>query len=420
MTHKIVSSLLAVAAITAAPIAWAQVTINPTTRTVTTSNFTVTWNTGVDTEAITALDWLGGSNLTGTTDLDTCGIVQYLGNAWAPPDPQSGGFVLVGGGTVTPAGTVAWSAQILPSGAAQVVLNSNSTNCPPSSAGINVQTTYRFADPTGSAVSWFAVQRVFDFTSTTFAHDFRPYVPRLLMGSGYTEVLYPSIGGTLAVIDAASCDSGCTGPVSAPGAAPLSPAWASAEGWFAIHNPTTLQGVVVRRVQSSDPQGSPITAQLWIDNDGGPPATNASSFLLMNPSAGFTGGLVTEAEMLCFYNSAIWTPSLTPPAGCRNAPVTLSPASLTFAGQAVGAAGSAKTTTLKNIGAAAVIIAGIAANGNFAQTNNCPGSLAAGATCTIDVVFKPSATGIRSGSVSIFDGVSSQVLSLAGLGLATP
>jgi len=93
----------------------------------------------------------------------------------------------------------------------------------------------------------------------------------------------------------------------------------------------------------------------------------------MNPPAGVTGALVTEAQTLCFYKSTICPPSLIPPVGCLNAPVTLAPA-----------------------------------------------SLAAGATCTIDVVFKPSATGIRSGSVSIFDGVSSQVLSLAGLGLATP
>jgi hypothetical protein len=411
-----------VAAISAAQIAFAQVTINPTTRTVTTSNFTVTWNTGVDTEAITALDWLGGPNVTGTSDLDTCGVVQYFGNAWAPPDPESGGFVLVGGGTVTPAGTVAWSGQLLPTGTAQVTLNSNSTNCPPSSAGINVQTTYRFLDPTGSAVSWFEVQRVFDFTSTTFSHDFRPYLPRLLLDSSYTEVLYPSTGGTLAVIDATSCPHGCTGPVSAPGASALSPAWASAEGWFAMHNPTTLQGVVVRRIQSADPQGTAIAAQLWIDYDGGSTNTNASSFLLMNPAAGFTGGLVTEAETLCFYNSTIWTPSLIPPVGCLNAPITLAPASLTFPGQSVGVTGSPRVTTVRNIGTVAVTIAGITATGDFIQDNDCPASLPAGTTCTIDVVFKPSATGIRSGSVSIFDEVKNSplILSLAGLGLATP
>ena len=120
---------------------------------------------------------------------------------------------------------------------AEVTVNSNSTNCPPSSAGINVQTTYRFFDPRNSGVNWFGVQRVFDFTATTFAHDFRPYIARLNLGSGYTEVLYPALGGELVAMNASNCPYGCTGPVSAPGAAPLSPAWASAAGWFAVHNP---------------------------------------------------------------------------------------------------------------------------------------------------------------------------------------
>ncbi|MGA2738679.1 MAG: hypothetical protein ABSG65_14680 [Bryobacteraceae bacterium] len=59
--------------------------------------------------SIASLIWMGGSNLTNTYEMDTCGHagpdggnVQYFGNAWAPPDPQSGGLVLVGGGTITP------------------------------------------------------------------------------------------------------------------------------------------------------------------------------------------------------------------------------------------------------------------------------------------------------------------------------
>jgi hypothetical protein len=420
-------------AISAVPIGLAQtkgkipasnVSINATSRTVTTSNFAVTWNTGVDTEAITSLSWMGGSNLTRTLELDTCGNagdVEYFGNAWAPPAPQSGGLILVGGGTITPPGTTAWVGQLLASGTVQVTINSNSTNCPPSSAGINVQTTYRFFDPRNSGANWFEIQRVFDFSATAFAYDFRPYITRLGLNDGYTEVLYPSTGGVLAAMNVSDCGAGCTGPVSVPNAAPLSPAWASSQGWFAINNPTTQQGVVVRRAQSADPQGNAIGAQLWIDWDAGSNA-NASSFLLMNPTAGFTGGLVTEVETLCFYNSAIWTPSLKPPLPCINAPVTLSPSILTFAGQSVGVASAPKAATIRNTGTVAVTIGGILASGDFGQSNNCPASLAATATCIIAVVFKPSATGIRSGSVSIVDVVanSPQTLSLAGLGLTAP
>jgi hypothetical protein len=415
--------ILSALAIFIAGLASAQTTIDSTTRTVTTSNFQVVWNTGTDTEAITTLNWKGGSNLTGTLGLDTCGgslpgSVPYFGNSYAPPDPQVGGLALVGGGTITPTGTVPWLGQILTSGTAQVTVNSNSTNCPPSSAGINVQTTYRFFDPGHAGVNWFGLQRVFDFTQTAFPHDFRPYIPRLL-SPGYTEVLYPAPGGVLVVADVYSCGTGCTGPQAAPGAAPLSPVWDSTQGWFAIHNPTTLQGVVVKRIPSADPQGSEIAAQLWIDYDAGPPGTNPSSFLLLSPAAGFTGGLVTEVETFCFYNSTIWTPSLIPPTGCLNAPVTLTPWTLTFAGQPVGVVSAPKAAILKNVGPDAVTIGGIVSSGDFGQVNDCPATIAAGASCNIAVVFKPSGTGIRSGSVSIIDVFknSPQTLSLAGLGL---
>src|ERR1700691_1337142 len=142
----------------------------------------------------------------------------------------------------------------------------------------------------------------------------------------------------------------------------------------------------------------------------------------MNPTAGFSGGLVTEVETLCFYNSPIWTPSLILPLPCINAPVTLSPSSLTFAGQSVGVASAPRGATVRNTGTEAITISGIVASGDFGQSNNCPASLAAGATCTIAVVFEPSAAGIRSGSVSIVDvtGHTPQTLSLAGLGLTAP
>jgi hypothetical protein len=267
--------------------------------------------------------------------------------------------------------------------------------------------------------NWFGVQRVFDFTAAAFAHDFRPYIARLNLGLGYTEVRYPAPGRELVVMNASNCPGGCTGPASAPGAAPLSPAWDASQGWFAVHNPSTRQGVIVRRVPSADPQEKPIAAQLWIDVDAGG-NSNASSFLLLSPAAGFTGGLVTEAEVLCFYNSAIWTPSLAPPLGCNTPPVILTPWTLTFAGQSVGAAGSPKTATVTNIAPVAVRIGTIVSSGDFTQTNDCPATIAARSSCTIAVTFKPSAAGIRSGSVSIVDVLkdSRQSLSLAGLGLA--
>jgi hypothetical protein len=71
----------------------------------------------------------------------------------------------------------------------------------------------------------------------------------------------------------------------------------------------------------------------------------------------------------------------------------LSPTSLTFPTQAIGTASAAKTVTLKNTGTMSLSITAIAIAGtnagDFAQTHSCGSSLAAGASCSIGVTFKP-------------------------------
>lgn len=97
---------------------------------------------------------------------------------------------------------------------------------------------------------------------------------------------------------------------------------------------------------------------------------------------------------------------------------SLSPGSLTFSQQAAGTASSAQTVTLSNTGQGALTIASIAASGDFAETNTCGSSVAAGATCSISVTFTPAAAGIRTGMLTIADnaGDSPQTVALTGSG----
>jgi hypothetical protein len=82
--------------------------------------------------------------------------------------------------------------------------------------------------------------------------------------------------------------------------------------------------------------------------------------------------------------------------------VALSPQKLTYADQPVGFASEAQVITLINPGSAVLNITGISTSGDFAQTNTCEPSVAAGsATCTISVTFTPTATGDRTGELSI-------------------
>ncbi len=102
--------------------------------------------------------------------------------------------------------------------------------------------------------------------------------------------------------------------------------------------------------------------------------------------------------------------------------VTLAPTSLNFGTVATGVTSPAEAVTLKNSGNASLTITAIALtgtnSGDFLETTTCTSSLAAGASCTIKVQFKPSAIGARRAAVSITDNAAGnpQQVPLSGTG----
>jgi hypothetical protein len=96
----------------------------------------------------------------------------------------------------------------------------------------------------------------------------------------------------------------------------------------------------------------------------------------------------------------------------------LSASSMTFASQNVGTTSAPQIATLTNTGTSVLNIAGIAASGDFKETNTCNTSLAAGGDCQVSVTFKPTATGNRAGTVTISDSASGspQKVGLSGTG----
>jgi hypothetical protein len=131
----------------------------------------------------------------------------------------------------------------------------------------------------------------------------------------------------------------------------------------------------------------------------------------------------TNAGALTITDDASGSPQTAPLTGTGLAPlVTLSPLSLTFAAQQVGTSSSPQPVTLTNSGNATLTITSIAVTGtnkgDFIQTHTCQSSLAAGANCTINVIFKPTAVGTRSATLSVTDNAtgSPQTVSLTGTG----
>ena len=76
---------------------------------------------------------------------------------------------------------------------------------------------------------------------------------------------------------------------------------------------------------------------------------------------------------------------------------------MTFAPQAAGTTSPAQKIQLSNAGTKVLSITSIVASGDFAQTNDCPPSVAPAGFCTLSVTFTPTATGTRTGAVTITD-----------------
>ena len=99
--------------------------------------------------------------------------------------------------------------------------------------------------------------------------------------------------------------------------------------------------------------------------------------------------------------------------GGSSATLSASPSSLTFGSQTVGTASATQAVTVTNTGTAAATVSGVAATGDFSQTNTCGSSIAAGASCTVTVKFTPTAAGTRTGSVSVTSNATNSPLTVA-------
>jgi hypothetical protein len=116
----------------------------------------------------------------------------------------------------------------------------------------------------------------------------------------------------------------------------------------------------------------------------------------------------------------IWTggPS-TPPSSSSQPPtgsLSADPSTVDFGQQNVGTTSAARQVTVRNTGSAPVAFSGVAATGDFAQTNTCPATLAAGATCTASVTFRPTAAGARTGALTVNSNANPLTVGLTGTG----
>ena len=170
--------------------------------------------------------------------------------------------------------------------------------------------------------------------------------------------------------------------------------------------------------------------------------TNATSFLKSATTCGATLAAAASCTVsvefkpaaagaltgsLSIADNATGSPQTVKLTGTGTAPltVTLSPTSLTFASTTVGSTTAAQLVTVKNTGTATVTltsetITGTNATSFLKSATTCGATLAAAASCTVSVEFKPTAAGALTGSLSVADNAtgSPQTVKLTGTGTA--
>ena len=97
---------------------------------------------------------------------------------------------------------------------------------------------------------------------------------------------------------------------------------------------------------------------------------------------------------------------------------SLTPATQDFGTQPVGFSSPAQTFTFTNNSSFVATVNVINANGDFSVTGNNCSSVAANSSCQISAVFKPTAVGVRTGTLNVGSGGTTLTSALTGTGVA--
>ncbi len=312
-------------------------------------------------------------------------------------------------------GTVIWTAP---------VLNGDHSSPAVSASGVYVS---------------YACDQAYDFNPATGALNWH-HTSNCEGGGGRTVALY---GGRVytrdfnsgnLILDAQTGAQVGTFPITVPyGYTIPTPAFAGSMGYFfdsaLLHGVNLSTGNTVWTFGGDGHLSSaPIVAgaYVYIGSTGGnlyalDPATGA---LVGTINVGSGIAFPDEQDAMQLAGLSAGEGYLVVPAGNRLVTLTdavkLTPSSLTFPSQLVGTTSPSEQVTVTNYSAATVTLSPITATGDFSESSSCPASLAASASCAVQVAFTPSAAGPRSGVLSVPETgyATPQTVALSGTGVS--
>jgi hypothetical protein len=105
--------------------------------------------------------------------------------------------------------------------------------------------------------------------------------------------------------------------------------------------------------------------------------------------------------------------------GTAPAAIVLTPNALAFGSLTVGATSGAQSITISNTGGNAATVQSVTVSGDFTlSANSCGTTLAPSVGCTASIEFAPTASGPRSGTMTVVDSAGTQVAQLTGMGMS--
>jgi Beta-propeller repeat/Abnormal spindle-like microcephaly-assoc'd, ASPM-SPD-2-Hydin len=276
-------------------------------------------------------------------------------------------------------------------------------------------------NPGSTAISITSIQASGDFAQTNNCGASLAANSSCTVDATFTPTASGTRNGTVTITDNAS-NSPQAVSLTGTGTAPVISLSTSALTFSAqvLGTTSAAQSVTVSNTGNASASISSITAGgdfAQANNCGTALAATTSCIVNVTFTPTATG---TRSGTLTITDNAAGSPQTVSLTGTGGSVVlNVSPGALTFPAQALASASASQPVTVSNPGAISVSISGIQASGDFGQTNNCGANLAAGANCTANVTFTPTASGPRTGTLTITDTASNspQSVSLSGSGV---
>jgi hypothetical protein len=151
--------------------------------------------------------------------------------------------------------------------------------------------------------------------------------------------------------------------------------------------------------------------------------TNCTFNVTFTPTAG--GARTAILEVFNNANASPYTVTVNGTGVAATPIVSLSPTSLNFGDQTLSTTSTVRSIILTNTGSGTLTVTSVVASGDFAvvtvPVTNCGGSVASLGTCSLNVTFTPTATGGRSGTITVTDNAagSPHIATVQGVGITT-